>query len=132
VQHEKNGLKIYPTSDSVAWGLRTVLDHPEHARWMGENGRKLVETEYGWDDIARRTEAIYDPDAGGRFVAPEKDFREVSVADDSDDELNTPGGAAVISRAIPQSNGLGSCVFRTSRSLNGSRPHVPVYREVSA
>jgi glycosyltransferase involved in cell wall biosynthesis len=122
VHHEKNGLKIYPTSDSVAWGLRTVLSQPEHGRWMGENGRKLVETEYGWENIARRTEAIYNPDAAGRYVAEGAEFGEAAIADD--EELSTPGSAAVVSGAVEQVGGLRSCVFRTGKSLNGSPARV--------
>jgi glycosyltransferase involved in cell wall biosynthesis len=112
VQHEKNGLKIYPTSDSVAWALRTVLDRPEHGRWMGENGRKLVESEFNWDDIARRTEEVYAPDAAGRFAIDPLEDADNGATDDLPGDPSTK-------RVAPRFNdrvlGLQSCRFKTSR-----------------
>jgi glycosyltransferase involved in cell wall biosynthesis len=113
VRHENNGLKIYPTSDSVAWGLRAVLDEPERGRWMGENGRRLVETEYGWDDIARRTEMVYDPDAAASYVAEGGEYLTEVTADDDFDAPPAHGPVATAGRA----RGLQSCVFRTSRTF---------------
>ena len=118
VRHENNGLKIYPTSDSVAWGLRSVLDQPERGRWMGENGRKLVETQFGWHDIARRTEVIYDPDAAGQFIAEDVYFGERDLV--NDEELPLPGAAALAPRAVETAAGLRSCSFKTHRAINGS------------
>jgi glycosyltransferase involved in cell wall biosynthesis len=111
VQHEMNGLKVYPTSDSVAWGLRTVLDQPERGRWMGANGRKLVETQFGWDEIARRTEMVYDPDAAGLYCAEDDKY---SVAAEDDDNFYAPTTRFVTSRYTDHTRGLQSCVFKTS------------------
>jgi hypothetical protein len=61
VCHEVNGLKIYPRTDSVAWGLGTLLADFERARWMGENGRRAVQDSFTWDAIAPQTVAVYDP-----------------------------------------------------------------------
>ncbi len=60
VCHDINGLKIYPHRDSVAWGLRTMLRDFDHARWMGDNGRRQVEAYFTWDRIARETLAVYE------------------------------------------------------------------------
>ena len=49
--HEVNGLKIYPTPDSAAWGLGTLFTDFERARWMGRNGRFAVEQAFNWDVI---------------------------------------------------------------------------------
>ena len=43
VEHETTGLKIFPTVDSVTWGLSTMFSDFDRARWMGENGRRTVE-----------------------------------------------------------------------------------------
>jgi glycosyltransferase involved in cell wall biosynthesis len=106
VRHEVNGLKIYPTSDSVAWGVRTVLDQPERGRWMGANGRKLVESDYGWEEIARRTERVYDPDANGRYEMPAHENRDTYIDDNSQAKfLNAP------SKQMHSDRGLASCIL---------------------
>ena len=65
VRHEVNGLKIYPQADSVAWGLGTMFMNFERARWMGENGRKVVEDLFTWDRISEQTLAVYQPEVPG-------------------------------------------------------------------
>lgn len=59
IWHEVNGLKIYPNSDSVAWGIGTLFTDFEYARWMGRNGRIAVETAFSWDVIADEVLSIY-------------------------------------------------------------------------
>jgi len=60
VQHEVNGLKIYPMADSVAWGIRRTFSDFDRARWMGHNGRKTVEERFAWDTIADQTLSVYE------------------------------------------------------------------------
>jgi glycosyltransferase involved in cell wall biosynthesis len=115
VRHEINGLKIYPTSDSVAWGLRTALDQPERGRWMGENGRKLVETRFGWDEIAHQTEGVYDPDAGTRlFVQDDRYSSDIATGND----FCAVSAHAEGDRVTDRASGLQSCVFRTKGHAN--------------
>jgi len=59
IWHEINGFKIWPNSDSIAWGIGTLFEDFEHARWMGRNGRIAVETAFSWDAIAEQTLAVY-------------------------------------------------------------------------
>jgi glycosyltransferase involved in cell wall biosynthesis len=59
VWHEVNGLKIYPNSDSIAWGIGTMFEDFDHARWMGRNGRIAVESCFSWDIIGDQTLDIY-------------------------------------------------------------------------
>lgn len=60
VWHNVNGLKIYPTVDSVGWGLGSVFNDFEWGRWMGRNGRLTVETAFTWDKIAELTVKCYE------------------------------------------------------------------------
>jgi glycosyltransferase involved in cell wall biosynthesis len=60
VQHEVNGLKIYPSPDSVAWGVSRTFSDFDRARWMGRNGRRAVEERFTWDMIADQTLAVYE------------------------------------------------------------------------
>jgi len=49
----------YPTPDSVAWGLGTMLEDLGHARWMGKNGRIAVESAFSWDSISDQVLEAY-------------------------------------------------------------------------
>jgi glycogen synthase len=57
--HEVNGLKIYATPNSVAWGLGTVFTNFEWGRWMGRNGRIAAESAFTWDSVADRVLDVY-------------------------------------------------------------------------
>lgn len=59
IWHNVTGLKIYPTPESVGWGLGTLFTNFEWARWMGANGRRAAETAFSWDTIAGKTEECY-------------------------------------------------------------------------
>jgi glycosyltransferase involved in cell wall biosynthesis len=59
IEHEINGLKIYPNPDSVVWGVRTMFSDFDRACWMGHNGRKAVEERFTWDTIVEQTLAVY-------------------------------------------------------------------------
>ncbi len=59
IWHNVNGLKVYPTVDSLGWGLGTLFTNFEWARWMGANGRRAAETAFSWDTVADRTEQCY-------------------------------------------------------------------------
>ncbi|MEW6001235.1 MAG: glycosyltransferase family 4 protein [Nitrospirota bacterium] len=59
VWHEVNGLKIYVTPESIAWGLGTLFTNFEWARWMGHNGRIAVETAFTWNAVADKMLNVY-------------------------------------------------------------------------
>lgn len=59
VRHGVDGLKIYASAESVAWGLGTLFADWEAARAMGENGRQSVAESFTWDVIAEKTLDVY-------------------------------------------------------------------------
>ena len=59
IRHYDNGLKVYPNSDSVGWGLGTVFKNWDKARDMGRSGRIDAERRFSWDTIAEQTERCY-------------------------------------------------------------------------
>jgi glycogen synthase len=61
VEHECNGLKIFPRPDSVAWGITRLFSDFDWARHMGEQGRRAVETRFSWDTIATQTMRVLEP-----------------------------------------------------------------------
>ncbi len=59
IWHNVTGLTIYPTPESIGWGIGTLFTNFEWARWMGANGRRAAETAFSWDIIAEKTEQCY-------------------------------------------------------------------------
>ncbi|MFN3477098.1 MAG: glycosyltransferase family 4 protein [Candidatus Methylomirabilales bacterium] len=59
VWHEVNGLKIYASPESIAWGIGTLFTNFEWARWMGRNGRIAVESAFTWDIVADQVLSVY-------------------------------------------------------------------------
>jgi glycosyltransferase involved in cell wall biosynthesis/predicted transcriptional regulator len=60
VEHEKTGIKVYvDNSDSLAWGILRVLENPDVAKRICENGYLKVLRDYDWNAIAERTMKVY-------------------------------------------------------------------------
>lgn len=59
IWHSITGLKVYPTAESIGWGLGTLFTNFEWGRWMGKNGRQAAETVFNWDRVAAKTEDCY-------------------------------------------------------------------------
>jgi glycosyltransferase involved in cell wall biosynthesis len=59
VARAEAGLIVDPSSESIARGLATLLDHRDASRAMGERGRALVIAEYGWNAVAARMTEVY-------------------------------------------------------------------------
>jgi len=61
VEDGVTGLLVPPADvDRLASALFTLLHDREMARVMGEKGRSLVETKFGWQEIARQTAKVYE------------------------------------------------------------------------
>ena len=56
--------------NAIADAIRYLLDHPEEARRMGENGRRAVEEVYNWSTEEKKLLAFY-----GGLLNPEKDVK---------------------------------------------------------
>lgn len=60
VEDGTTGLLVPPDDiNSLASALFTLLQDEKMARSMGERGQLLVETKFGWSEIARKTAAVY-------------------------------------------------------------------------
>ncbi len=59
VWHDVTGLKVYPETQSIAWGLGTAFHDTDHCRWMGKNGRIAAETSFSWDVIGDEVIKVY-------------------------------------------------------------------------
>lgn len=55
------GICVEPDSvDEIAAAIQYLLDHPEEARRMGENGRRAVEEEFNWGTQEKKLLALYE------------------------------------------------------------------------
>jgi glycosyltransferase involved in cell wall biosynthesis len=54
-----NGIKVYPESDSLAWGISNLVDNPENAEVLGRRGRSKVDRQFLWGPVARKLEGTY-------------------------------------------------------------------------
>ncbi len=55
------GIRVDPEDpDAVAAAVQYLLDHPEEARRMGENGRRAVKEEFNWGAEEKKLLALYE------------------------------------------------------------------------
>ncbi len=60
VSEVEAGEVVAAASGEVASGLRRILDDASHRRRMGENGRKLVQERYTWDQTVNQVIDLYE------------------------------------------------------------------------
>ena len=54
------GICVDPANvDEIASAIRYLLDHPDEARQMGENGRRAVREEFNWGVEEKKLLALY-------------------------------------------------------------------------
>lgn len=60
VEHGVTGIKTHAGSpDSLAWGIKQVLYHPDWGNWMVDQAyQRLIDT-FNWDIIAEQTKQVY-------------------------------------------------------------------------
>lgn len=57
-EHEKDAVLVYPSENSVVWGVERVLYDAELRKSLGEEGRKKLEERCGWDGLAEQLEEV--------------------------------------------------------------------------
>jgi glycogen(starch) synthase len=60
IENFKDGVKIYPTAESVAWGINYVLDHRSCLISYGKEGRKKVDRSFKWESVATKVLSVYE------------------------------------------------------------------------
>lgn len=57
---EQCGFHVNPNDPTdIAWGITSALESPEKRKWLGQNGRKRVLSEFTWQKVAEKTLALY-------------------------------------------------------------------------
>lgn len=59
VWHDVNGYKVNDNPESISWGIGTLFQDFDYARWMGQNGRIAAESIFSWDTIADEVLTVY-------------------------------------------------------------------------
>lgn len=59
VAHGEDGYLVNDDPFAICTAAWDVLDHFEHARWMGARGRVKAAYGFSWDSIADQTEAVH-------------------------------------------------------------------------
>ena len=55
------GINVEPGNvQQVTEAVRYLIDHPEEARQMGENGRRAVKEEFNWSIEEKKLLALYE------------------------------------------------------------------------
>lgn len=57
--HGTDGYVVHPNPGSISWGICSIFNNFEHARWMGSRGRVKAAYGFSWDAIAEQCEGIY-------------------------------------------------------------------------
>jgi len=57
-EHEKDAILIYPSENSVVWGVERVLYDEELRQNIGLAGRRKVEERFGWNEQAEQLEDL--------------------------------------------------------------------------
>jgi glycosyltransferase involved in cell wall biosynthesis len=58
LDHEKDSVLVYPSENSIVWGLERVLYDPDLAKAIGQAGRQKLEARFGWSTLAEQVEEI--------------------------------------------------------------------------
>ena len=60
IEHDRTGLFVYPRSpESIAWGIDRILSDPDHAKWLTENAKDILNKDYSWEAVAMKTVDVY-------------------------------------------------------------------------
>lgn len=59
IDNFRDAIKVYPTPDSVAWGINFLFNDRTNISSIGKEGRKKVERLFKWGPIANRVKLIY-------------------------------------------------------------------------
>ena len=60
IKNFKDGLLAYVQPESIAWCINRLLGDPDEMKKLARAGFCRIETEFGWDTIAKRTEKVYE------------------------------------------------------------------------
>jgi glycosyltransferase involved in cell wall biosynthesis len=60
IKNFEDGLLAYIQPESIAWCINRLLENPAEMNKLGKAGQERIQAEFSWDQIAKRTEDVYD------------------------------------------------------------------------
>lgn len=54
-----NGIKVFPTPESIAWGINYIINDPQGVKSLGEQGQKAARKFFNWNTIVSRYLKFY-------------------------------------------------------------------------
>src|SRR5262249_47681491 len=57
-EHDRDSVLVYPSENSIAWGITRVLSDPELGRTIGRNGAARLDERFGWGGVAAQVEEL--------------------------------------------------------------------------
>jgi glycosyltransferase involved in cell wall biosynthesis len=58
LEHEHDGVLVYPSENSLVWGIERVLFDTELGQAMGRQGSAKLEERFGWNPVAAQVEEL--------------------------------------------------------------------------
>jgi glycogen(starch) synthase len=58
LEHEKDAVLIYPSENSIVWGVERVLYDPVLSKSIGEAGREKLQMRFGWPALAEQVSEL--------------------------------------------------------------------------
>jgi glycosyltransferase involved in cell wall biosynthesis len=58
LEHERDAVLVYPSENSIVWGVERLLYDAELRKSIGEAGRKKLEHRFGWNALAEQVEEL--------------------------------------------------------------------------
>ncbi|VVB62756.1 D-inositol-3-phosphate glycosyltransferase [uncultured archaeon] len=59
IKNFEDGLLAYIQPESIAWCINRLLENPAEMNKLGKAGQERIQAEFSWDQIAKRTEDVY-------------------------------------------------------------------------
>jgi glycosyltransferase involved in cell wall biosynthesis len=58
LEHEQDGVLVYPSENSLVWGIERILFDAELRETLGVKGREKLEERFGWNVVAAQLEEL--------------------------------------------------------------------------
>jgi glycosyltransferase involved in cell wall biosynthesis len=58
VEHEKDSVLVYPSENSIVWGVERILYDGDLRKAIGDAGRQKLESRFGWNSLAEQVEEL--------------------------------------------------------------------------
>ena len=56
--HEQDSVLVYPSENSIVWGVERVLYDADLRKKIGEAGRQKLEARFGWNALAEQVDEL--------------------------------------------------------------------------